>query len=223
MSAHLRLNFTKYRSWIFDCDGVLLDSNTVKTHAFRDVSSQYGSAASDRLVNFHLEQGGVSRYVKFRYLFRDILNRSPEPGEEERLLDQFSQAVTDHLLKCDLAPRLPELLDVIKKNANLFVVSGGMQDELRTVFAQRDLDQYFTAIFGSPDNKDQILGRERGSNRILDPGVFVGDARYDFEVADRFGLDFIFAKSWSEFTTWPEYFADKDVTIINSIADLLSE
>lgn len=221
MSAALKPEYRQYRCWVFDCDGVLLDSNAVKTQAFHDVASQYGEDAADRLVAFHIENGGVSRFVKFEHLFTGILGRPPEAGELDSALGAFADAVKARLLECAQAPDIDKVLEAVNQNAKAFVVSGGMQDELRDVFAQRGLDKHFAAIFGSPDTKDDILARERGSGHMEDPAVFIGDARYDFEVARRFGLDFAFVSDWSDFPGGAAYFADKDARIISTIADLI--
>ena len=222
MTAQIHQDFAKYRCWVFDCDGVLLDSNAVKTQAFYDVALPFGTAAADALVAFHVEHGGISRFVKFQHLFTGILQRAPEAGELDTVIDQFSKAAKARMLECAEAPRLHDVLEAVAATGPVYVVSGSMQSELREVFAQRGLDKHFTAIFGSPDTKDMIVQRERANDAMPGPALFIGDARYDFEVADRFGLDFAFAHAWSEFSGWQTYFQDKPVPIIQSIQDLLA-
>lgn len=46
---------------VFDCDGVVLNSNRIKTEAFRVVAAPYGDAAAGALVQYHLAHGGISR------------------------------------------------------------------------------------------------------------------------------------------------------------------
>jgi len=70
-----------YKSWIFDCDGVLLDSNRVKTEAFHSAVLDYGCEYADRLVAYHVEHGGISRFKKFEYFFDNILGKAPEKEE----------------------------------------------------------------------------------------------------------------------------------------------
>ena len=218
----LHSDYAKYKSWVFDCDGVLLNSNAVKTQAFRDVALQYGAEAAESLVNHHVKFGGISRFVKFEYLFSDILRREPEPGELENVLEQFSKATMARLVDCEGAPHLKDVLKAASRHAKLFVVSGGMQDEVRAVLQHRGLDKFFTHIFGSPDNKAEIFSRERSKGEMTDPAVFVGDARYDHEMAEQFGLDFIFVHDWTDFEGWSEYLANKDVKILNSVAGVLA-
>ena len=222
MTAQLHPDFAQYRCWVFDCDGVLLNSNAIKTQAFHDVGMHYGQAVADKLAAYHVTHGGISRFIKFQYLFSDILGREPIAGEMDHVLKQFSTAAKSHLLQCPLAPRIHEVLETVAATGPVYVVSGGMQDELRDIFTQRGLDQYFTAIYGSPDTKDTILKRERENGTMPDPALFIGDARYDFEVAYRFGIDFVFASEWSEFSGWQDYFHDKSVPVIQSIQDLLA-
>ena len=222
MTSNLHPSFEKYRCWVFDCDGVLLNSNTIKTQAFHDVIMPlFGRNAADQLVAYHLEHGGISRFIKMQHLFTGILGREPKAGELDHVLDQFAQAVKSRLLNCEEAPRLRDVLEAVNANGSAFVVSGGMQDELRDIFQTRGLDTYFTAIFGSPDSKDKILARERQSGAMATPAVFIGDARYDFEVANQFNFDFVFASAWSEFSDWNAFFETKPVHIVSSLENLL--
>ena len=46
----------KYKSLIFDCDGVILNSNQVKTNAFRKVFEKYNINAVDEFIKYHEKQ-----------------------------------------------------------------------------------------------------------------------------------------------------------------------
>ncbi|MFH7588150.1 HAD family hydrolase, partial [Oceanimonas smirnovii] len=58
---------TDYVTLVFDCDGVVLNSNKVKTEAFYKAALPYGEAAAQAMVDYHVAHGGVSRYKKFAY------------------------------------------------------------------------------------------------------------------------------------------------------------
>jgi phosphoglycolate phosphatase-like HAD superfamily hydrolase len=86
------------------------------------------------------------------------------------------------------------------------VVSGGDQEELREVFCERGIHNIFTnGIFGSPDSKETILARELANDNIQKPALFIGDSRYDYESASKFGIDFLFVSDWTEFEDWRHY------------------
>lgn len=42
----------RYRTLVFDCDGVLLNSNMVKTQAFYSTALPYGEKAAKELVDW---------------------------------------------------------------------------------------------------------------------------------------------------------------------------
>lgn len=53
------------------------------------------------------------------------------------------------------------------------------------------------------------------------PAVFIGDSRYDYEIASKFNIDFIFISQYSEFIKWASYFADKNITIVENLNSII--
>jgi len=213
------MNIAGYKTLIFDCDGVVLNSNKVKTAAFYKVALPYGEAAAQQLVIHHVAHGGISRYKKFEWFLQKFV---PNFGDAERkqLLTNYADEVRHGLLTCEFAEGL---FDLKRKtaHANWLIVSGGDQQELREVFAKRGLDKLFDGgIFGSPDSKDIILNREQANGNILTPSLFLGDSRYDHIAASAAKLDFVFLTGWSEFDVWPDYCATNQIEVVESIAHL---
>ena len=60
---------------IFDCDGVLFDSNHIKSNVFSEVLSGESREAIDAFSKFHAANGGLSRYKKFDWFYRDYLDK----------------------------------------------------------------------------------------------------------------------------------------------------
>ena len=53
---------------IFDCDGVITDTNSLKTDAFESIADEFLSKeAKELLLNYHNSNGGKSRWEKFNY------------------------------------------------------------------------------------------------------------------------------------------------------------
>ncbi len=198
------MNLAKYQTLVFDCDGVVLNSNKVKTEAFFKAALPYGEAAAQQLVDYHVARGGISRYKKFAWFVENVVSDQAGPNLEQ-LLDAYAAEVRHGLLTCDIADGLAELRAKTPQ-ANWLIVSGGDQQELRDVFAARDIAQYFDGgIFGSPDSKDTILAREKANGTIKPTALFLGDSRYDHEAATTAMLDFVFLNYWTEFSGWQEY------------------
>ncbi|MDK9723647.1 MAG: haloacid dehalogenase-like hydrolase [Sterolibacteriaceae bacterium MAG5] len=191
-----------YATLVFDCDGVILDSNRVKTAAFRQVALPHGEAAAEALVAYHIRHGGVSRYRKFEHFIGGILGRAPDAVLLQELLDRFAAEVRRGLLECEIAAGLAALRATTPASRWL-VVSGGDQEELRWLFSHRGIAELFNGgIFGSPDTKSRILGREISAGNVAMPALFLGDSRLDYEAAAGAGLDFLFVSGWTEFDEW---------------------
>ena len=67
-------NINNYKYLIFDCDGVCLDSNQIKSNLFYDIAKSVDSAKAKEFLKYHKNNGGMSRYEKFRYFVTNMLN-----------------------------------------------------------------------------------------------------------------------------------------------------
>jgi phosphoglycolate phosphatase-like HAD superfamily hydrolase len=224
------MSIDAYATLVFDCDGVVLNSNLIKTEAFRTAALPWGEAAANALVEHHVSNGGVSRYKKFDYFLDHIVPQHAQhtlPDERDaiikKLLNTYAAEVRAGLISCTVAEGIQELR-AATRDASWLIVSGGDQVELREIFGLRGLDRLFDGgIFGSPSNKDTILASKIESGAISRPGLFVGDSRYDHEAAARAGLDFIFAYAWTEFKEWEEYVMSNCLGAVRYVGDLISD
>jgi len=218
---------SNFSTFVFDCDGVVLDSNRIKTDAFRIAALPWGADAADALVTNHVANGGISRHRKFAYFFESILPQhapTAVPGVDgpglDELLASYAQAVRGGLMTCEVAEGLEDLR-VQTPDAIWCIVSGGDQAELREIFAARRLDYLFDGgIFGGPDSKDAILAREIGSGTIRTPALFLGDSRYDYEAAQRAGLDFVFISGWTEVKEWKAFVDRNRLKSLNRLNEI---
>lgn len=219
----MNLIIDSYRTLVFDCDGVVLDSNKVKTQAFYQAALPYGETAAQALVQYHVAHGGVSRYKKFAH-FLDVLvpehSNTTDGPSLDALLAAYAAAVQEGLLQCQIAEGLAELR-AATPNARWLIVSGGDQAELRDVFAHRGIADFFDGgIFGSPESKDVIIAREFERCNINQPALFLGDSKYDFEVARNANLDFIFISGWSDFLDHDEWLFINEINKIPHLIDI---
>lgn len=209
-----------YATLVFDCDGVILDSNRVKREAFYRAALPYGEAPARQLVDYHVRNGGISRLVKFELFLREMVRQPVTQTAMQQLLDRFEQASLQGLLQCALAPGLAELRQAAPQ-ARWMVVSGALQSELHEVFGRRGIAPMFDAgIFGSPDNKEVILAREIARGNLALPALFLGDSRYDHVAARGAGLDFVFLSGWTEFDGWQQYCREQQLDTCQDLVDL---
>lgn len=213
----------KYSTFIFDCDGVVLNSNFIKADAFYRTVLPFGKGAADAMVKYHLDNQGVSRYKKFQYFLKNIAPKFSDCLENyklEFLLKTYSCFVRNGLIKCEIAPGLIDLRQKLP-NAYWLIVSGGDQAELREVFDLRGITEIFDkGIFGSPDTKEKILRREISAGSIQFPALFLGDSKYDYQAATAFGIDFVFISAWSDLNDWKFWVRKNHIECTESVGTL---
>ena len=214
------MDLSSYQTIIFDCDGVILNSNKIKTQAFYDVAKIYGHGPAQTLKDYHVQNGGISRYKKFEYFLTNILQKPIETQELKKLLSNFSKEVKKALLICEVASNIKEFRDKTR-NTKWLIVSGGDQAELREIFEQRGLSNYFDGgIFGSPDDKDVILKNETKNRNIIGKSLFLGDSMYDYQAANTAKMDFIFISKWTEVKDWKKWICENEITNFNNIESI---
>ena len=193
------IDLTKYRTLIFDCDGVILNSNPIKTEAFYQAALPYGKEAAETLRDYHVRNGGVSRYIKFDWFLTEVVGQSePDPEQRQTLLDTYAGNIREGMLNCEVDEAIFKLREKTS-HARWMIASGGDEQELREIFRIRELEQLFDGgIYGSPRTKEEIFAELEEPNDEFEPWVFFGDSHYDAKAASVAQIDFVFIEHWSE-------------------------
>ncbi len=176
----------------FDFDGVIVDSNSIKTEAFRTMFSDYDRDTIAKVVAYHRQHGGISRVEKIRYAYQHIVNQPLTEDELARLAKRYSELVMEKVINIDMIDGVAEFLDNVLGALPIFVISGTPEDELRQIINRRKMSGYFQEILGSPIKKPVHISNLLVDYR-LEPRhcVFVGDALTDFKAARQTGVAFI--------------------------------
>ena len=170
----------------WDFDGVLMNSNAVRDKGFELVLADYPKDQVKQLMDFHQANGGLSRYVKFRYFFEEVRGEEITDEEVQVWADKFSEIMLANLINEDLL--IKETIDFVKanyQNYKMHIVSGSDGNELRKICKGIGIDHYFKSIEGSPTPKKKlvadILEKE---NYKLEECVLIGDSINDYEAAE---------------------------------------
>ncbi len=176
---------------IFDFDGVICESVDAKTEAFKKLFQGYPKHL-DKIIQFHIVNGGMSRYEKFKVIYRDFLKLELTEEESRRLGEQFTEYSYDAVVNSAFVKGAYEFLNKYYKRLPLFVVSGTPQEEMISVVRERKLSHFFQGVYGSPQLKAALIRKilsER--NLAADKVVFVGDSINDYTGADHAGVRFV--------------------------------
>jgi len=209
-------------NWVLDCDGVLLNSNAVKTEAFRAVASSYGPQVAEDVVEHHLSHGGSSRYEKLARLFDEVLCRPAMDGEMDRLLSEFAAACRLGLTSVEIDPSFELLAGTVMANhGTLRILSGGDEGEIRTALAAKGVEHYFAEVLGSPRPKPEHLAGLVARLGVANL-VYLGDSRLDMEMCLDLGVSAVFVAHWSEFENWRSFLSDHpEILKVDDLGDLL--
>jgi HAD superfamily hydrolase (TIGR01549 family) len=177
----------------WDFDGVLMDSNAVRDLGFELVLSEFPTDQVDQLLVFHRENGGLSRYVKFRYFFEEIRKEPISDDDIIILADRFSLIMKELLVNPNLL--IEETLNFVKENQGKYIMhitSGSDQNELRFLSQSMGLGHLFTSIHGSPKPKKELVKELIDSHGyVKNECVLIGDSLNDFEAAMFSGIHFM--------------------------------
>lgn len=170
---------------IFDFDGVILDSISIKTSAFMEIFRDYPSDIVDVFIEYHIKNGGISRFAKIRYFFENLLKTNIDNETISILANMFSKIVISRLTEPKYL--IEETIDFIKlqyKAKKLFIASGAEQNELIYLCEKFNINQYFSAIYGSPTVKSELIAKILKQNDVSPKElIMIGDSINDYEAA----------------------------------------
>jgi phosphoglycolate phosphatase-like HAD superfamily hydrolase len=176
---------------VFDFDGVILESVDVKTEAFRALFADHPGEI-ESILELHERHGGVSRYVKFDMIYRDILRVPLAPADRDALGRRFETLALERVLACAMVPGAREVLDGLRGRVAMAVVSGTPDGELATIVERRGLAPYFAEVHGgSRPKRDIIRDMMRANGWRSDRMIMLGDAMTDHDAAAANGIAFI--------------------------------
>jgi phosphoglycolate phosphatase-like HAD superfamily hydrolase len=185
------LPLSKFDVFIFDCDGVIFDSNRLKIDAMENALNDHGFKKEEvhSCIEYFSNNFGLSRYHHVNHFVDSIL--SIEFSEKERVvsevLSSFGEQCQQLYLEAELTPGV--LAFVQQLPGDKYIASGSAQEELRDVFERRGISHLFKGIYGSPTKKadlvQNILAMSSGE------AVMFGDALSDLEASKKNNIDFV--------------------------------
>lgn len=186
--------FDQYDLIIFDCDGVLLDSNNMKVSAMNSaltLSNYYTNQQVESLTKQFKNNFGRSRFHHVdSFVDPLLLDIEKKSDLKTFLLNSYAEQVNSLYLTVPEAVGIKPLLRVLSSKA-LYVASGSEQEQLKVTLERRGFSEFFKGILGSPETKVNNI------NNILNgvkynKAVMVGDAVADYEAALENSIDFVF-------------------------------
>jgi phosphoglycolate phosphatase-like HAD superfamily hydrolase len=206
-----KINLQKYNSFIFDFDGVILDSNNIKKNAISEsVIGILSSERAEEFVNYFINLNGVPREVKIaKYI----------PKEKyEYVLNKYESIIDKRLQCAKLIPGVRDIIQTLSRlKKSMIVLSGGTQTEVLQLLVKKGLSENFDGVFGGPKNKEENL---QGLS-LKEPVLYFGDSEVDYLVSKNNNFDFVFVYGASNIIEWENKVTEWQV--VKSISDFKNE
>jgi phosphoglycolate phosphatase-like HAD superfamily hydrolase len=177
---------------LFDFDGVIVDSMPIRDLGFREIFKDYDEYLVEKLIKYHNINGGLSRYVKIKYFYEELLKENVTNEKVEELAAKFSEIMKEKLVNKDNL-----IVDTIRfiKNYynkyNLHIVSGSDGVELKYLCEMLKIEKYFLTINGSPTPKTELIAKILQEYEYLNiETILIGDSINDYEAAQSNSIDF---------------------------------
>ena len=193
-------------------------SNILKTNAFRMALPDEPKLNVDKLIEYHLSNGGITRQKKFEYYYSKIKNKC-DPQKVLEASNRFAAICEKELLEVDLVPGIENFL--MKHNIPAYVVTGGNELEVNNVLIHKGLSHYFKIILGNPKSKDVNMSLLKDRGFFVGKGLYFGDSKLDYELAIKYGLDFIFISGHSDWISGRAFCEDLDLKIFNNFEEII--
>jgi len=206
-----------YQAILFDFDGVLAECMNVKTEAFAQLYEAYGEEVVKKVVKHHIENGGISRYVKIKHYHEEYLKQPINEEKVEEIAKKFSDLVVEKVIKSDWVRGAKEFLEKYYKKIDLYVISGTPEGELKKIVKERNMNKYFKAVYGSPITKPEHAKKIISENGY-DPKrvIYIGDSLSDYKNAMEANIPFLGRLLAGEESVFPA-----DVPAINDFFDII--
>ena len=110
----------KFDNFFFDCDGVILDSNKIKTDAFKTIFESYEKNKVIDFINYHKKNNGISRFEKIKYFYDEILKKKISKNILDNKAKYFGYLVYKNLLICKKVDGITKLFNHLNNKKKKF-------------------------------------------------------------------------------------------------------
>lgn len=187
---------TKITSIIFDFDGVILDSVGLKSKIFYEVFKDFGEDVAIKAVDYHENNGGISRFEKFKYINKNFINSNLNDKDFNQISKKFESLIQSNIYKVPFIDGSYEFIKNNYKYYKFYISTSTPHIEILEILKNKNLLDYFVDVYGAPQKKaDQINEILRSSSNSKKNFIFIGDSHEDYDASLKNNIKFIGVKS----------------------------
>lgn len=176
------------RCVVFDFDGTLVDSNSIKRQAFFEVAGTFRNGTE--MMKCILEEAtDRDRYWVFQEFARGVFGEA----DSAELAERYTRICQERIAAAPEIPGARACLERLRSEGkHLFLNSATPAGPLASLVRLRRLESLFEAIYGAPATKQENLAAIRAQHRYApEEMLVVGDGESDRVSAAMTGCRFV--------------------------------
>ena len=174
-----------FKTIIWDFDGVIIDSDNIRTESFKETFKDFGTDSVEKLIKYHKLNGGLSRYHKVQFFFNEILKKNITDNDYTSWIELYGKYCKERL--CNKSLLIENSINFIRKNHENFsfhIASASDEKELRFICKKLNISDFFKSINGSPTTKiNNVKNILNNYNYLKRNCCLIGDSINDMEAA----------------------------------------
>lgn len=182
-------------NFVFDFDGVVANSNGLKTDAFEYVLDYYDLPYSNELISYHQKFGGITAKQKFDYYKEEIYQDCKI--DSYILESKFREFVSNKLLEVEYN-KIIHYFQIYHDRFKFHIISGGNKNEIIRYLEHNNIRKNFNGIIlGNPTAKAENFKIYSNTFNVKNSCYF-GDSFIDAKLSKEFNMKFLFISNWSD-------------------------
>ena len=195
----------KLKTICLDFDGVVVDSNSIKSEAFIELFESYEDEIKEIKI-FQQENESLSRFVKFEHIAKNILMSGMSETIVSEWLKKYSDLTIEKVCRCTEINGALDFINYFKKIMPVYLISATPLDDLNIIIDERGYVDLFKKIYGSPLKKQDALKEIINSEHINHTDIiFIGDSQSDLIAANEVNICFYAFNSGRKFENFVNY------------------
>ena len=194
----MSLELLSKTSQIFwDFDGVIKESTSIKSFAYKEMFSQYGDKILKQVLEHHNKYEGVSREVKIPFYFNEFVGIKLSLQEMEEKCNEFSGKVIQKVIDSSWVEGVLHFLKFNPFHQRFVLITGTPYLEIVKILTSLEIIECFQCVYGSPMTKIEALDQEIKPETELKKCLFIGDSLTDYEAANAYDIPFLLRENES--------------------------
>ncbi len=201
-SYYLKNFFRQFRIFVFDFDGVIVDSVKLKENIYCDSFGVDINEVKEQILIYVRNNTHMNREQKLYNIYNLLIEKFPNKNFDKNFFKNFNFLVNKYVLNLKIDKDFKKFI-LRLNNENIFILSAAPQNEVETILIRNNIFNIFTDVLASKTDKAKILNKLiklYDSQKIL----FFGDKYSDFKAAEKANVNFLGRQSKINPTKFPD-------------------